>query len=109
MYRPPQGKYNYFAGKKDIEVCSFLNLLDPKSPLGWLTGHMQNLTHGLIHSCPYLPGLIELKNFTTAIRDYPMMKNGDFKTSAFLRDDIDPNGVNVTWFFSVMIRGDQGF
>jgi hypothetical protein len=93
-----------------MEVCNFLQFMDPKSPLGWIANHLNEMTGGnLIHPCPYLPGHYSYGNISTDIKDYPFMNKGTYKSDIFARNDEDPNGVNATMVYTLMIRGGDEF
>jgi hypothetical protein len=91
---------------KSKEACNFLNLLDPKSPLGLVTQNFKKLSQGLIHPCPYLVGHYELKNVSTSTKDYFVVRRGQYKMSVFIRDPkIDPEGCNMTFHYTFFVRG----
>jgi hypothetical protein len=111
MYRPPHGKYNYQSGIKNLEICSLMKQLDSPipTPLGWIANYIRNITGDLIHACPYRSGHYELKNVTTSISMYQGMNRGDYKFSMFFRDDVDREGMNLTFYFTIIIRGGEAF
>jgi hypothetical protein len=108
LYKPPNGKYNYVGGIKNTEACGLLNLLDPKSPIGLITQNFKKLSRDLIHPCPYLVGHFELKNVSTSTKDYFVLRKGQYKLSVFARDpEIDPDGFNLTMFYTFIVRGGE--
>jgi hypothetical protein len=93
-----------------MEVCNFLQFMDPKSPLGWIANHLNFLAGGnMVHPCPYLPGHYSVQNVSTDIKDYPFVGKGTYKIDVFVRNDEDPDGVNATVTVSLIMRGGDEF
>jgi hypothetical protein len=93
-----------------MEICNFLQFMDPKSPLGFIADHVNTLTGGdFVHPCPYLPGHYAHGNISTDIKEYPFMSKGTYKYEIFGRTDEDPDGVNASAVLSIIIRGGDEF
>lgn len=86
-----------------------LDTAAPGTPFMWIYNHVHNLTHGVLHKCPYNPGKIRFYNCTTALKDYPWLARGDYKLSAHLWDDIDPSIFKIELYYSVIIRMGEAY
>lgn len=99
----------HLGGTKNLEVCGLIRLAAPGTPFMWIYEQLKNLTNGILHQCPYHPRHFELYNFTTDIKDYKFLMKGDYRINAFLRDDIDTAGGNLSLYYSLIVRGGEFF
>jgi Protein of unknown function (DUF1091) len=109
MYRPPLGTYRYLGGIKNFDGCDFLRHGNPDSVFWPFYKHFNEISRGLIHYCPYEPGNYSFENLTTSIENFKMYMKGDYKLTIFARDEIDPQGINITVDYSFIVRGGDTF
>lgn len=71
-----------------------------------------NATNGVVHQCPYLPGLFNLANYTASMQHFgQFMPKGDYKLIMRIYDEAEQETVlvDVAIFWTVKIRNGDEF
>lgn len=107
------GNFNQLVSFKNIDICQIMKMTVGNPVVSPFLEFILTTAPGLIHECPYGPGIIKLENITfnpdknpgiQKFKELVKLPSGEYQVKVNTKSPNDENVISVTIFYIINSR-----